>query len=199
MEADWAALIKEAEATGIGQPVPVNDYDVIVHEATAGMTATSNKHMLKVKFRILTGAHAGRFLYNNLTLSTENPKAMAYFFRDIATLGVSSNEFASMPHGAAGFAKVAQMLVGKQVKVTAGVEEFPAGSGKMKNNISGMRAATPGITASAPGATSVSSVSSGPSFSMPGSVPTSAPSMTPASVPTMSGIPTPSIAEAPGF
>lgn len=93
--------------------LPVGDYDVVVKTADA-TSSSGGKPMIKVKFSIESGPHAGRPLYNNFTISEENQNALLYFFSNMKSLGLESSFFASGPS----LEQVAQNLVNKRARVS---------------------------------------------------------------------------------
>jgi hypothetical protein len=92
--------------------LPVGNYDVVVKTADATTTA-NGKPMIKVKFSIENGPHAGRTLYNNFTISEENQNALLIFFTQMKALGLESTFFAAGPS----LEQVAAQLVGKRAQV----------------------------------------------------------------------------------
>lgn len=105
---NWLDLIKDAGASSTFQPLPDGDYDLKVVEVTA--TETSNhKPMYKLKAEVQTGPHAGRFVWDNLVVSKESPKALGFFFRKMSALGLGQEFFQSQPTDAT----IVQNLQGK--------------------------------------------------------------------------------------
>lgn len=107
---NWAELMKQAGEQL--QPVPKGSYDCYVDTCEA--TQTSNgKLMYKVKLKISGGPHNGRPLWNNITLTTDNPNALAMFFRNMDAFGLAMDYFATNPAPEA----VADALIGRPVRV----------------------------------------------------------------------------------
>lgn len=87
----FGQLIAEAEAEGFSNEVlPIGEYDVEVAGANAG-TSQGGKPQIGVRFKVLAGPYAGKSFWDNLTLTTDNPKAVAVFLRKMGQLGVSTD------------------------------------------------------------------------------------------------------------
>jgi hypothetical protein len=93
--------------------LPVGSYDVVVKQATAGTTNSGDKPQIKVKFAVESGPHAGRTLWNNFTISQENPNALLIFFTQMKAMGLTPEFFAAGPS----LETVAQQLEGKRARV----------------------------------------------------------------------------------
>lgn len=87
----FGQLIADAEAEGFSNEVlPIGEYDVEVAGANAG-TSQGGKPQIGVRFKVLAGPYAGKSFWDNLTLTTDNPKAVAVFLRKMGQLGVSTD------------------------------------------------------------------------------------------------------------
>lgn len=123
---NWGDLQKAADDAGFN-PVPDNDYDFEVAKAEAKKTS-NGKDMIATQLKITSGPYEGRLLFNNFTISPESPAALGFFFRDMETLGLPREYFASNP----GIAVVAQTLVGRRGRATVTTREF---GGAKRNDV----------------------------------------------------------------
>ena len=111
MSLNFGELMK---AAGPLEALPVDTYDVVCKTAEAAASKSSDKPMIKAKFSVESGPHAGRTIYWNAVISQESPVALRIFFEQMDSLGLNSAFFASSPSLEA----VAQNLVGKRAKFT---------------------------------------------------------------------------------
>lgn len=133
-EIDWAAL--QGAAKGQLDPIPPGQYLCTVIDAQATQTQTG-KPMFKVKFQVAEGPHAPRKVWNNFTVSEENPMALAIFFRQMEAMGLNANFFAAKPSNA----QVAQALMNRQCMVTLGTRTW---QGVEQNDVKGIAPALGG-------------------------------------------------------
>lgn len=116
-EIDWASLRKTAEDGT--RPVPDGTYDVEVETATA-TTSSTGKPMIKLVLRIVTGPHATRQVFTQITLSADSAFSLAIFFRHMEAFGLGKDFFAGNPP----MAQVAEALRGRTVRVDVGSRTF---------------------------------------------------------------------------
>lgn len=110
---NWQQLMHEAEAAGANfNPLPNDHYDCVVVEAEP-KTSNNGKLMYKLKFKVMAGPHANRFIWDQLVVSTDNPNALKWFFQKAAALGCDAQYFATNP----GPAAVAQNMLNRQVRL----------------------------------------------------------------------------------
>jgi hypothetical protein len=170
-EIDWAAL--QGAAKGQLDPIPPGQYLCKVIDAQATQTQTG-KPMFKVKFEVAEGPQSPRKVWNNFTVSEENPMALAIFFRQMEAMGLNANFFASKPSNA----QVAQALMNRQCMLTLGTRTW---QGVEQNSVTGV-APPQGGGPIAPG------VATGPATPLPTAgaspLPTAAPAATPMATPT---------------
>lgn len=96
MSISWDDLVRDAgDAAASFEPIPESDYDLEVIDAKPKMTKDNSKKMYEVKSKVVGGAHSGRFIWDNITLTTDNPNALGFFFRKMAAMGLDANYFAS--------------------------------------------------------------------------------------------------------
>lgn len=138
---NWGDLVKEAADTGSYDPLPDGDYDLQIMEATAKVTQTG-KTMFAVKAQVQTGAHAKRLVWDNLVVSTDNPNALAIFFRKMAALGLTRDYFSGSPTNA----QIEQTLKGRSFRAAVGTRTW---QGQKKNEIKAYYSVQP-QTAAAP-------------------------------------------------
>lgn len=133
---NWGDLINKAESAGGGDPIPANDYTVVVASAEAKSSSTG-KPMLKVKARVQGGPFDGRVLWTNMTLSVENDNAVAIFMRQLGSFGLGKEYFAQNPS----FEQVAQALVGRSAVFVVKVGTY---QGRPKNDVDDVKPGSPG-------------------------------------------------------
>lgn len=114
---DWNDLMNTA-GTAM-EPVPIGEYDVELTKAEATSSSTG-KPMWKVVFKITSGPHAGRNIWNNFTLSTENNNALGFFFAHMKALGLDRDFFARQPTPE----QIAGALEGKHARIKVGHRPF---------------------------------------------------------------------------
>lgn len=117
MSLNFADLMKQA---GPIEALPIGDYDVVCKTAEATSTKSGEKPMIKAKFSVESGPHAGRTIYWNAVISQENATALRIFFEQMDALGLNSAFFASSPSLEA----VAQNLVGKRAKFNVAHRQY---------------------------------------------------------------------------
>jgi hypothetical protein len=194
MTVNWGELMAGGAAEF--QPVPKGNYDVAVDTAEPKQS-TTGKLMFAVKYKIESGPQAGRTVFNNITLTTDNPNALRYFFLNMKAMGLSQEFFATNPSPSA----IAQALIGQRCRIE--VDHRPY-QGSMRENVKSISAAggiMPGGAITGPSAPVSSPMiptpgaTVGPSPAMP--QPTVAPVSAP--VPTVAPVvaPQPSVAPAP--
>lgn len=120
MDINFSQLMAEA---GEGfSPVPAGPYTVECEKSEAVKSSTQ-KPQIRVTLRVLGGAHNGRKLFDQFTLSAGNPAALGFFFDNMAAFGLDRSFFSQlqmedpMPY-------VAQMLLGRQCNVAVGIEPY---------------------------------------------------------------------------
>jgi hypothetical protein len=101
------------------EPLPNGDYDMVVVESTPTQSST-NKPMIKVKYRVETGPNTGKTVFNNYTFSTDSAVALAIFFRHMSFHGLDANFFAGNP----AWEQVASTLQGRRVRLELGTKIY---------------------------------------------------------------------------
>lgn len=114
--ANFKDLMKAAEDAGYSN-CPPGTYDVRVIAVEAKQSA-KGKDMFVVKFEITGGPHGGRKVTNRITISPESGAALAFFFRDMRSMGLDAAYFATDPS----VQKVAADLIGKTCRIEVGVQ-----------------------------------------------------------------------------
>lgn len=94
MSVNFAALLDAMG--GAVEVLPIGVYDVAVNTAEPAQSGTG-KLMYRVKFVVESGPYVNRPIHNNFTVSPENPNALRFFFRHMATLGLTNEYFAQNP------------------------------------------------------------------------------------------------------
>lgn len=132
---DFNSLMNEA---GEGfQPVPAGPYTVRV-EKTEPTSSSTNKPMIRATLRIVGGPHDGRMLFDQYTISAGSPKALGFFFDNMAALGLPREFFSSNPP----LPQVAQALVGRMANVQVGMKVY---QGIDRNEVKNYRPAQGGV------------------------------------------------------
>lgn len=136
---NWGDLVKDAGETASYEPLPDGDYDLTVLEATAKVSQ-SGKTMFAIKAQVTTGAHAKRFLWDNLVVSPDNSAALGMFFRKMGALGLGREFFSSNPSNA----QIEAALKGRSFRAQVGSRTW---QGNKKNEIKMYYTAPAAVTA----------------------------------------------------
>jgi Protein of unknown function (DUF669) len=115
---NWSDLKRSASEAGF-DVVPADEYDVYVESATAAKTA-NGKDMIKTRFRVETGPHAGKPVFNQFVISPDNANALAFFFRHMRVLGLDDAFFGASPS----IEQVSSALVNKRCRVRVSVRQW---------------------------------------------------------------------------
>lgn len=122
---------------------PAGWYDVVVDSADAGTTNTQ-KPCINVKFKVVTGAYAGKNakIRNKFTISADNANALDFFFRHMEAMGLPREYFAQNPK----LPQVAAALVGRSARIKISDDRLfpapPAEGGKPQNDVQEILPAT---------------------------------------------------------
>ena len=133
----WADLVKDAGDVSTFSPIPDGIYDFKVIEAVVKTTG-KGKTMFTVKAEVQTGPHAKRLVWDNLTVSPESTSAMGFFFRKMAAMGLTAENFFSREPSDD---QVAAALVGRYFRGKVGHSEY---NGNPRNDIVGYSPVTAG-------------------------------------------------------
>jgi hypothetical protein len=140
---NWSDLIKDAGEPTSYEPLPDGDYELKVIESKAKNTQ-SGKTMFSITTEVQGGPHAKRRVWDNLTVSPENPKALAIFFSKMESLGLPRDFFtASNPSNA----QIEQALLGRSFRGTLGKKTY---NGTVSNEITKYFRLVADATAGAP-------------------------------------------------
>lgn len=93
-EIDWMSLKKEADDAT--KPVPKADYAVENVKVTYKPNSAGNP-MYVIEAKIMEGAHAGRSITSNFSLTVDKPAAMAFFFRHMKGMGLTDEFWETKP------------------------------------------------------------------------------------------------------
>lgn len=142
---NYAQLMESAEEPQAYTPLPPGTYDVRVESAEVKQTKTG-KVMYALTLVVTTGDHTKRKLWNNMVVSPESPKAMGFFFRDMAVLGATREFFQTDPDESA----VAAKIIGADAKARVDLQS----NDPTRNEVRGLLPASsaPAAPASAPSA-----------------------------------------------
>jgi hypothetical protein len=197
---NWGELISQAVDAGSGdfEPLPDGDYDFKVIESSITVTKTG-KPMFKITAEVQTGPYAKRRLWDNLVVSSDNPKAMGMFFMKLSALGLTREVLqANNPSND----QIAQALNGRPFRATIGSRPW---QDKMQNEFKKYLplaaavapAAAPVAAAPAPApAPATAPVAAAPA---PVAAPAPAPAPAPVAAPEAFAMPAPTEAPAPPF
>jgi len=108
---NWADMQKEATIVLEGE------FPIVVVKSEA-VKSSNGKDMIKAKFKIESGTHAGRALFSNFVISPESPGAMRMFFTQLAVFGLDAAFFASIAGQPP--AAIAQALDGRKAVAIVG-------------------------------------------------------------------------------
>jgi len=127
MSMNWQDLIQQAEEGGTYVAIPDGSYQAFVQDATT-KSASTGKQMIVAVFEVLSGPHKGRRVWNNFTITRDNPNALAWFFKHMAALGLDKSFFAMGPSIEA----VAAQMKGKQCVIDVASKVW---NGETRNDI----------------------------------------------------------------
>lgn len=165
----WNELLEDAKNSGVGfDPLPVGQYDAKVTKSTHKVSQTG-KSMFEVEFTVISGPHANRKVWDRYVVTPENPKALAFFFSKMKTLGLTTEFFSAQPTDD----QVASALMERMCIVELSQVEY---NGSMRNEV---RKILPVAGAGVPAPPSVPAAAAAPSASAAPPVP-AAPAVPPA-------------------
>lgn len=127
----WGDLLKDAGDSGKAfEPLEDSSYDFVIAKAEAGQTKTDKKKFT-ITAEVENGPFAKRKVWHDFIISPDSPAALGFFFRNMAVLGLDGAFFAANPNDEQIVAALTgKRFIGKTVK-----NEWPANSGKIRNNI----------------------------------------------------------------
>jgi len=112
-EATWGDLINQSK--GALELIPDGEQNGKIVSAE-DVQASTGALMYKVKIEITDGPFIKRRIMTNLVVSTDNPIALAIFFRNCENIGLDANFFAVNPSKA----QVAQAMMNRPCRVNVG-------------------------------------------------------------------------------
>lgn len=180
MSINFSDLMKTAEKEGGFSLLPDGSYNVVVEKAQA-TTASTGKPMLKVTLVVTDGPSKGRKLFTNHVLATDNPNALAMFFRNMGAYGLDK-AFWNAP--GASLDGAAAIMVGRPVTADVGHKVY---QGEDRNEVKGVKPPAAGAASIMGPAVAAPTVNI-PQANVPSGVPT---------VPTVAPTPTPEPATVP--
>ena len=125
---DWASLAQEADKV---QVLPVGKYDVICLDAELNTSNTSGNEYFKTRWRVNSGPHAGRVIYNNFVIVADNAKALRMLFRNLEKFGITVSDLQ-----AAGSTEMAcSLFPGRQAIFDVNHREW---NGEVQENVQGI-------------------------------------------------------------
>lgn len=164
---DWLALLDQAKDSGVSldrSPVPPARYALKVVKAEA-TTSSNGNLMYKVTAEIQNGPHAGRYIFENITLTEATG---TWFLRKMNALGANEAYFRTQPEPEAVAQKILNVFFEGEVEI-----EPPRGNYEAKNKIAkwfpaNLNGAAPAASGPAPAA-----------YSTPAAAPQAAPAPAP--------------------
>ena len=135
-EVNWGALIDDsADAFEI---LPVGSYRVKVVKADA-LQSSTNKLMYKTVLEVISGPKTGKTVYNNVTMTTDNKKALFMFFMNMAAYGITKDFLKSQP------APTSDQVAAKMVGAVLDIEiDHRAWQGVDRENVKSMKGVSAG-------------------------------------------------------
>lgn len=127
----WDQLLEQAgdAVPDSFDPLPEGDYDLEVIEATHSMTKkTPSNNMWTVQSKVVGGQFNNRRIWDRVVLTTDNQKALPFFFQKMGAMGLNREFFASKPTNEA----ITGALKGRRFR--ARIIQKPY-QGEMKNEI----------------------------------------------------------------
>lgn len=126
---NFGQLLKDAG--GSFQPLPKGEYDAIVATSEAKESSTG-KLMFALTYKIVGGPYNGRTVYNNVTLTVDNPNALRMFFLNMKAMGLDEAFFSQSPAPSV----VAQALLDKPCKLV--IDHRPY-QGEMRESVKSIK------------------------------------------------------------
>jgi hypothetical protein len=121
------------------KPVPTGQYPAKVHESK--FTKSGNgKPQWKLTLKIQGGPHDGRNVWTQLTLTRDNPNALAIFFRQMAAFGLTQQYFQQNPAPEA----VAAALMNRDALIDVAIREW---NGEDRNEVKSIKPLPAGYAA----------------------------------------------------
>lgn len=137
--------IQDAKSVSF-EALPIGEYRIRIIESSA-TTSQSGKPMIKVKMEVTEGPYAPRKVFNQFTLTLENPNAVSIFFRHMKAFGLDEQFFAALGSQNS-LDPVASAMMGREAYVKLGHREW---QNEMRNNCEGFRPATGAPAVGVPG------------------------------------------------
>lgn len=115
---DFNQAMARAKQAGSFDPLPDGEYELVCLEATPTMSSNNNP-MIKTKWQVETGPHAGSKVWDQYVFSADNDNALSFFFTHMRHFGLDEAFFASIPPGS-GLEPVAAALPGRRCRMQLG-------------------------------------------------------------------------------
>lgn len=171
---NWADLVKQAGTTATTnyEPLPDGDYELKVIQVATTTTQTG-KTMFKITNEVQGGPFAKRRVWDQLVVTTDNPKAMNMFFMKVTSMGLTTAFFDANPTNA----QIEQALTGRTFRATLGKRTY---NGTESNEIKRYYAVTAPAAAAAAAAPTTAGAAVPPPPPAPSTAAAPAPSPAPA-------------------
>lgn len=115
---DFNAAMAAAKRAGSFEPLPDGEYELVCLEASA-VTSSNNNPMIKTKWQVETGPHAGSKVWDQFVFAADNDNSLSFFFQHMRHFGLDEAFFASIPIGS-GLEPVAVALPGRRCRMQLG-------------------------------------------------------------------------------
>lgn len=115
---DFNQAMAKAKAAGSFDPLPDGEYELVCLEASAVMSSNNNP-MIKTKWQVETGPHAGSKVWDQYVFSADNDNSLSFFFQHMRHFGLDETFFSSIPPGS-GLEPVATALPGRRCRMQLG-------------------------------------------------------------------------------
>lgn len=127
---DFNAAMARAKQAGSFEPLPDGEYELVCLEATPTVASTG-KDMIKAKWQVESGPHAGSKVFDQYVFSPDSDNALSFFFQHMRHFGLDEAFFSSLPPGS-GMEPVAAALPGRKCRMQLGQRTW---EGRPRNEV----------------------------------------------------------------
>jgi hypothetical protein len=164
---DFKTAMERAKTVSF-EPLPDGTYDVICLTAESTTTSTG-KPMIKARWQVETGPHAGSKIFDQYVFSADNDNALSFFFQHMRFFGLDEAFFSSISD----MEQIAVALPGRRCRMQLSTRIY---EGRPTNDVQKIMPPSTPNAAAAPGAT-IPGIA--PAVQVPGAVPSMPVVMTP--------------------
>lgn len=115
---DFNAAMARAKQAGSFEPLPDGEYELVCLEATPTVASTG-KDMIKAKWQVESGPHAGSKVFDQYVFSPDSDNSLSFFFQHMRHFGLDETFFSSLPPNS-GMEPVAAALPGRKCRMQLG-------------------------------------------------------------------------------